>query len=244
VKTTHCILCLLIILLLISCTNIGRYRPVANKGSLDLSEWDFNSDGTIGLNGTWEFYRDRLYTPQDFKNDSLDARPYYLNVPGVWNSLGVSGEGYGTYRLKIRLNHQYQNLGIKILDISSAYKIWINDSLVGSNGNVTASSIDFTPQMHPQVESFLVGSDQIQIVVQVANYFHHKGGIWEMIRIGTEEQIIELREKNLVFTMFFAGTVLIFFIYHIWIYLFRKNEKAALLVWVALPGCPDTYFAN
>jgi class 3 adenylate cyclase len=68
----------------------------------------------------------------------------------------------------------------------------------------------------------------VEVVVQVANNFHHKGGMWESIRIGTQEQIIRATGKNLIFTMFFAGTLFILFIYHLWIFFLRRNEKAAL----------------
>jgi len=68
----------------------------------------------------------------------------------------------------------------------------------------------------------------VLMVVQVANNFHQKGGLWEIIRIGTPKQVIRARDKSLIFTMLFAGTVFILCIYHIWIFLFRRKEKAAL----------------
>lgn len=58
--------------------------------------------------------------------------------------------------------------------------------------------------------------------------YPEQGGIWESIRLETCQQVIRLRERNLIFTMFFAGTVFILCIYHLWIYLFRRKEKAAL----------------
>jgi len=216
-----------------SCNNPNKYVPEVNKGYIDLSGWDFNKDGIINLNGTWEFYWNKLYTPQDFKKDTLDSKPIYLKVPGIWNSLVVNsknlpGNGFGTYRLKIKLNHAYINLGIKLLDFSSSYKLWINNNLVATNGNVSSVLSEISPKMLPQVKTFNVDSGQIELVVQVANNLHHKGGMWERIQIGTQEQIIREREQSIIFTMFLAGAVFILFIYHLWIFFFRRNEKAAL----------------
>jgi len=146
----------------------------------------------------------------------------------VVNSENLPGNGFGTYRVKIKLNHAYNNLGIKLLDFSSSYKLWINDNLIVTNGTVSSVLSEINPQMHPQIKTFVVDSDQMELVVQVANNFHHKGGMWESIRIGTQEQIISASEKSLLLTMFFAGTVFILFIYHLWIFFLRRNEKASL----------------
>ena len=216
-----------------SCNVTNNSRPAVNNGYLDLSSWDFNKDGIINLNGKWEFYWNKLYTPEDFKNNALDSEPYYLHVPGVWNTLVVNsknlpGEGFGTYRLSIKLNHAYKYLGIKILDCSSSYKLWINENLVATNGTVSSVISEIVPQMHPQIKIFEVDSDKVELVVQVANNFHYKGGLWEIIRIGTQEQVIRAKGRSLIFTMLFAGTLFILCIYHLWIFLFRRKEKAAL----------------
>jgi class 3 adenylate cyclase len=224
------IICLL---LCPGCNSIDKKKPVAERGYLDLSGWDFNNKGIIALDGTWAFYWDRLYTPEDFEKDTLDKSPDYLKVPGIWNSLLIdnhrlTGFGYGTYYLKIKLNHDYDYLGIKLLDFSSSYKLWINKDLVATNGQVSSVLEEITPQMRAQAKTFRVDSDQLVLVVQVANNFHHKGGMWESIRIGTQEQIISAYNKSLILSMFFAGAVFILFIYHLWIYFLRRNEKAAL----------------
>jgi len=216
-----------------SCNVTNTYRPVVSNGYLDLSSWDFDKDGIINLNGEWEFYWNKLYTPEDFNNNAVDSKPYYLQVPGVWNTLLVDsnnlpGQGFGTYHLTIKLNHNYKYLGIKILDCSSSYKLWINDNLVATNGTVSSVISEIRPQMNPQIKIFTVDSDKIELVVQVANNFHHKGGLWEIIRIGSQEQIVRAKNKSLIFTMLFAGTVLILSIYHLWIFHFRRREKAAM----------------
>jgi class 3 adenylate cyclase len=218
----------LFIILLPSCSNSSNYRHNANNGQIDLSDWDFEQDGMAALNGTWEFYWGRLYTPLDFRSDSLKSKPYYLKVPGLWNSLNLPASGFGTYRLIVKLKEPYHSLGIRIPDISSSYSFWINNELVATNGRVSHDPTEIIPELNPQVKIFTIDSQQVELVVQVANNFHHKAGIWESLWIGTPGQVIALRERSLMLSVFFAGTVFILFIYNLWIYLFRKNEKAAL----------------
>jgi class 3 adenylate cyclase len=221
-----CILCL-------SCKTFGKSLPVAKEGLLDLSHRDFEKEGKITLDGDWEFYWNHLFSPNDLKNDSLIAKPVYIKVPGIWNKLfigteKVSGQGFGTYHLRVKLNHPYALLGIKVADISSAYNLWVNKSLVATNGAVSSVSNEMVPQYFPLIKCFQADSNILDIVIQVSNNFHHEGGIRASITLGTPEQVTQARERNIMFSLFLAGTLFILFIYFIWIYLLRRTEKVAL----------------
>ena len=50
--------------------------PIAKKGVLDIRGWNFEKNGSIQLKGEWEMYWNKLYTPEDFKNNTLDQKPY------------------------------------------------------------------------------------------------------------------------------------------------------------------------
>ncbi len=39
---------------------------LAEKGRIDLSQWNFDKDGTVNLNGEWEYYDGQLLKPEDF----------------------------------------------------------------------------------------------------------------------------------------------------------------------------------
>jgi class 3 adenylate cyclase len=224
---------LFLISLLISCKTFNKSIPIAKEGLLDLSHRDFEKDGKIALDGQWEFYWNYLHSPDDFQNDTLITGAAYLKVPGIWNKLVVdsnkiSGQGFGTYRLKVKLNSTYSLLGIKVNDVSSSYKLWVNKNLILSNGTVSSVKDEMEPQYLPLIKSFQADSNFLEIIIQVANNFHHEGGIRASITLGTPEQVIQLREHNIMYTLFLAGTLFILFIYHIWIYLLRRTEKTAL----------------
>ncbi len=215
------------------CKSENRNAPSATNGYLDLSKWDFEKNGDLVLDGNWEFYWNKLYTPHDFQKDSLPAMPTYVAVPHMWNDMKIgseilSGEGFATYRLKVKLSQVYDILGIKLLDASSSYKLWINNTLIATNGKVSTVLSDIKPQLLPQVKTFAINSDKIEIIVQVANNFHYKGGLWESIRIGTTEQIMMARERNVIYNLFLTGILFILAIYQFWIYLLGKKEKGAL----------------
>ncbi len=224
---------LFLISLLLSCKTFDKSIPIAKEGLLDLSHRDFEKDGKITLDGQWEFYWNHLYSPDDLQIDTLITGAEYLKVPGIWNKLVVdsnkiSGQGFGTYRLKVKLNRTYSLLGIKVNDVSSAYKLWVNKNLILSNGTVSSVKDEMEPQYLPLIKGFQADSNFLEIVIHVANNFHHEGGIRASLTLGTPEQVIQLREHNIMYTLFLAGTLFILFIYHIWIYLLRRTEKTAL----------------
>src|SRR5688500_18279687 len=66
-------------------------EPKANRGEIDLSEWDFTHNGSVRLNGEWMFTwkEDDLPEP-DF--NALLAKGTPMPVPGIWNGKAVGGE--------------------------------------------------------------------------------------------------------------------------------------------------------
>ena len=81
----------------------------------------------------------------------------------------------------------------------TAYKLWANGELLAENGRVERSRQGMVPQYRPQIVSLNSGQNNLELVVQVSNYMHRKGGIWESIRIGTEEQVRSQRDLRLAF---------------------------------------------
>ncbi len=59
---------LLILYLVFSYTLLfsSSEKPKAQKGILDLRQWDFQKRGIIKLNGEWEFYWKELKLPNSF----------------------------------------------------------------------------------------------------------------------------------------------------------------------------------
>ena len=63
--------------------------PVAVNGVLDLTGWDFENSGCVRLNGEWEFYWNRLLSPQDFRRGDAPAITGYYKIPGAWNGYEI-----------------------------------------------------------------------------------------------------------------------------------------------------------
>lgn len=108
----------------------NRNAPLAMQGVLDLSNWDFEKEGWIPLDGQWEYYPEQLLEPGDFLNGEVN----YLAVPGIWRGKqnnSMDRQGFGTYRLRVIVRDSDEILGLKVRSIRMSHKLYINGKVVG-----------------------------------------------------------------------------------------------------------------
>lgn len=213
--------------------------PVAEKGFIDLSNWDFEKDGVVKLKGEWEFYWKKLYTPNE--NFLIKENIDYIKQPTNWIVKHSEGKplpnyGYATYRLKIKLNpnlfRQEENrliLGLKVIEAHSAYKLWVDTMALMQNGIVDSSEKRFKPRVKPESVSFYNYKDTLTITINVANYFDsYMSGIDDNILIGTENQIFKDTQNNEFLFVFSFSILSVLGLYHLVVYSIRKKEKINL----------------
>ncbi len=223
----------ILICFLYGCNNISKEIPQVKEGVIDLTEWNFEKSGIIPLNGEWEFYWDQLYEPKDFELSNKPQPSSYFDVPNIWNGFKLngkplSGEGYATFKLVIEVSDPTLNYSLKIEELFTAYKLWVNGKVVASNGKVGTSKEAMHPQSLPLVTTFQPDSTSIQLVLQLSNYYHLKGGILFPIQFGLEN-IIRAKQRNLAaLEMFLLGSFIIMFLYYLAIFFLRTKYRSAL----------------
>ncbi|MBP7281960.1 MAG: 7TM-DISM domain-containing protein, partial [Leptospiraceae bacterium] len=204
-----------------------------------VEPWNFEKDGVINLDGEWEFYwNEFLYsglqpTVQPV-GDPLSRTPNYIPVPGNWNQFADNGKpvgsnGYATYRLRILLPKLNTSLAFKILNASTAYTMYVNGEKFASNGSVGKDKDTSIPQSLSVISSIHNSKEELEIIFHVSNFHYSKGGLWLPINIGNEKAVREIRDKNLFLDIFLSGSILIMGLYHLVIYIQRKQDKSPLL---------------
>jgi hypothetical protein len=204
-------------------------QPGAKGGILDLRDWNFTRSGIADLNGQWEFYWKSLYTPSSF--DTLSIKPSkFSNVPDFWNKLipgkGIfePGFGYATYRLKVLLPASHDSLALKFLTISSAYKLFINGKEILNVGEIGTSKQTAVASYTPAIVLVTPEKDQLDIIIQVSNFDYATGGIWDIVKVGTQEQIHKFWLKNILWDFFMAGSFSLIGAFYFVIYFFLGEE--------------------
>lgn len=212
-----------------NCTKSASLKDAetAKDGVLDLRGINLN-ERTVSLNGDWAFAWKQLLTPVDsFPKES------FIRFPGLWNDCEVNGEklstqGYATYKLTVLLPGKRRPLALFVPDFYSAYRMYLNGSIFSTNGLVDSSKKNYRPQWVSNTLNIPVAADTIQLVLQLANFSHAKGGATKQILIGDLNLLQSDKEKWIGSDFLLAGCLFMGGLFFFGLYLFGKNDKAML----------------
>lgn len=209
---------------------IQKFSP--EQGILDLSGWHPVQNGLVSLNGQWEFYWQKLFTYDDFKNNNVKP-DLFAKTPEVWNrykvdSVNLPGFGAATYRLKIKNAPKGQIFAIRMPTVSAAYNLYIDDRLIASNGKVGMNEYNYIPEYRPVMAQFIPPSGDFEIILQVANFTYARGGVWYPIFMGTSEDIFHYAKTIGYKDLFLVGALLMMLLYYLAIFLMRKEDRSSL----------------
>lgn len=207
--------------------------PRVEKGILDLGDWDFTERKSLSLEGDWEFFWAELYSDWILEDREEKPEPTgFEPLPDAWSNYG-SGEkfpgfGFATYRMTLKLDHPVGDMGLKMLEASTAYNLYVNGKKVISSGIVGKTAETSFPAYRPGVSlPFLLGNSN-EIVIEVSNFSHSKGGPWAKIYLGKQEELIAVRQKNISLDLFMGGGLFIMGVYHLSLFAFLRRELANL----------------
>ncbi len=212
---------------------LSQHKSESSKrGILDLSKWDFEQKGNHSLDADWHFYYNAFLSASQM--DTVDT-PQYFPVPTAswtdytWNGDAIPGTGYATYRLKVILAKKYRLLSISTLDQSTAYRIFVNNELVGESGKIGKYRESMLPDPSTHIFLFSPSSDTLDIVIHISNFNHRKGGLWNSLVIGTVEDIQSSRNQTVYMDLFLCGSLLLMSFYHFLLYFTRKKRDTVIL---------------
>jgi response regulator RpfG family c-di-GMP phosphodiesterase len=211
----------------------GKKQPLAKTGIIDLRNWDFEKDGIVVLNGEWKFFWKYLLIPEDVLPNTIPESTGHYDFPGIWNDYEIHGEkisgnGYATFVLTILHNSLEERLAFEIGDMSSAYTLFVDGRKISSNGVVGKSKDTMIPEYKPAIVHFIPLKNQSQIILQISNFNHRKGGPWNHIRLGVEKQIQGEQANILFFNIFLIGSIFIMGLYHLGLFLLRRKFESPL----------------
>jgi len=241
------------IILLVFCTSFldaqenlsNDYKSViAQKGVLDLSNWCFEEKGSAKLKGEWAFYWEQFILPSAF--DTILVKPEYSQVPASWNTKAsglneLPSTGFATYRLKVLLHEDYSFLALRLRDVSTSYKLYLNDSLIAQQGIPAKSKEDYKPSLKSgvlpiQLPAKLKGQrvKQVYLTLHVANYEHYNSGLWEPFELGLPEKVYNKFHFQMYGNFFVVGIVLVFAMYHFVLYFLQRKRVVTMYFGILL----------
>ena len=204
--------------------------PIATNGSIDLQSIDWQNSRWVKLDGEWEFYYQNLLTPQDFPEAAFP--PHLVKVPGPWNNYTLSeepveGSGYGTYRLIIYAPDASRQLALKFPAPYTAHKLWANGQLISEEGVVSTSAATSEGRFYDKIIPIDASGGRIELVMQVSNFIHNKGGPRRAIVLGDYDTLEREYFLSNAIHLFTFGFMVALGVIYSFFFLIRHSEKAA-----------------
>ncbi|MDI4648044.1 sensor histidine kinase [Cohnella hashimotonis] len=208
----------------------------SEKGMLDLTQVHV-SEHPIKLNGEWAFYWQELLSPADIRSrmERGEKENRYIDIPGSWlgyplDGHSLRGEGFATFRLVIRLSEQDRNarLALRLPTIFHAYRLWVNGERLAEVGVVGQDKSGVTPRLSTKLVFFQPADNTVELVMQVANFHHKRGGITKFIELGGSDTLTVRKNLSEASGMFVTASLLVIGLYNLLLFVQRRKDKATL----------------
>jgi hypothetical protein len=205
-------------------------QPLIKDGFLDARLQDFTTH-RLPLRGTWIWFDNQLLSPEEAKK----AKGSPVQFPRIWNEIRAnkSGLGYATYKASILLPDDIAVYGLDLPEPYCSYRLWVNGKLVSQHGEVGTTKETTTPMWFSKAVSVQKPKgDTLQLVLQIANFHHYKGGVKNDFYLGDETLIFKKRNQATVSTLIEWGALLMMAI--TFIVLFFQQKRKKIIIYFAL----------
>lgn len=150
-----------------------------------------------------------------------------------WNDFRVEGKalgsfGYATYQMKIILPETERKLGIKFMATNSAFCAYADANLLycsGKPGMDKKSTIPYYTIGIVPIPEIIQRKKNFTLTIHIANYHHSRGGFNEKF-LGDLQVLQKEYNRNLLQTVFLAGSLFFMAIYHFGLFYFLRNNSA------------------
>ncbi len=237
-KLKHLVFSLLLIL---TALNTAGQSVEIKNGILDL-RYTGVPEKISNLNGEWEFYWEKHLLPADFKKNRDLTPDIYAKIPSYWIDYsdeidGISTTGYATYRLRIIIpESSREELSFMVPIFDSSYRIYFNGKYVNANG-VPGNTAETTKAGYkPYTYNLVPDKDTIEIVINVANFHHRRGGFWLPMKYGKRD-IAELDiKRSSILETISNGMLLAFFGFFLLFFSVFRDDRTMLYFALASLG--------
>ena len=202
----------------------------AVNGFADLSGKNVYSH-VFSLNGEWEFYPNKLYTYDDFKSGYASGATI-VTVPHIWGSgkapSKMSVNGYGTYRLALKLPAGLSSAGIYSRQQRSAFNIFLNNRYIGGSGRVSGDWNQYRASYAP-IRGYwqnpsLSDDELLYVIVHVQNADHGLPGLVSELSFSYADNISFMHTALLFLNGVISGGCLLLFAYFLITYFYNRKR--------------------
>lgn len=180
----------------------SSYAAATQDAIIDLSSYNFQEGKLVELDCKWAFYWEELHGPSQMAEKPTPD--FYTEMGKIWGEIPelefpFSQFGYATYSAKVIIDKRKAPLlAFTLPAVYSSYRMWVNGELFTENGVVAKSKENYEAHWLPQSKIYEAKSDTLEIIFQIANFDHFKGGIARNILLGSSDAVFSYRERLII----------------------------------------------
>lgn len=183
----------------------------------------------VPLHGEWALYWKKILAP----GDSVAQPTAYVPFPKLWSKTIVNGSalphlGYASYSLTVLLPKHANKLALDVPDTYASYRLFVNGELFADAGIPDSTEEKAVPKWFQKTLQITATSDTLHLVLQVANFWHSKGGPYKEIIIGDRDKLFYNRQTDSAFDLLLTGCLFMGGLFFFGLFLFGKHDKPIL----------------
>lgn len=214
-------------LLTLGCVGSER-GPRMERGTIDLSTWDFREQGSVALIGDWEVCWGQFVDPATATCPGRGWQPF--PVPRLWSDAGVStpigGDGIATYRAVLTLPSDDGARSLRAGSPMTAYRLWINGERVGGVGTVGKTGETTVSRLANRTYRMPEDASRVELLVHVANFDFRGGGLRRSWKVGLDSALTEAAGYELLRYAAFATMSVVVGLIFLVQFAFRRSDVA------------------
>lgn len=229
--------------LLIAIFFIGQQTVDASKqvttGLLDLREEKIADIGPVHLNGDWDYFPELNMSAEAILAQQANPEKFntgdYQDDLEQWRNKTAST---GTYYVEIRIHPEDigKTFALFVPVYGQEYDVILDDTVLLANENIDFVVEKFAPKKYQEYVAFQPEKATFHLILHIHRLNETTMEQVQSISLGKKEQIVLLKGTDLLFQIFVASSIFVIGFYHFIIFIYRRQEKAALYLAFACFG--------
>ncbi|MGE8000780.1 ATP-binding protein [Lysinibacillus sp. NPDC093190] len=204
-------------------------QPIAREGIFDIRDQQLSDEEVLNLDGEWLYYPGSLIDPLNINTQSFEQTTRTIPM----RDSNATTQRYGSYRLKILLNHNApkdNRFAVRIPAVPTASALYINGKLVEQSGKVATDSHSHKGQAAPYTLYFTNEQPEIDLILHVSNFDTSiSPTIDKRILFGSASAIEHHQMINYLSLATISITLILFTLFSTLVFLFINPKPIVLL---------------
>ena len=231
-------------ILLGACVSQVPAPPKAQDGVIDLSNWDFNKNGPVALQGEWRFVWHELVDnmPADLFRQRYTKT---ITVPSTWPlqthpeipGKMLAGTGFATYGLLIHLPKNLPDEALALwskatnstaqLSLSSLGGDSLGRVTQGAPGKTRETTTPVWSQIYTEFSATAMTRQRsVMLYLQISNFDHARGGVYYSPQFGPRQGVFAKLSQNKLTEFGVFAICFIIGLYHFILFSQRRSDQS------------------